>query len=385
MLLPEHLGKELLRECDITVPFGTTIRSRDELERALGSLKGASVLKAQIASGGRGKGGGIRFAYDRATAYSEFDSLLGAEVNGLRVDAVLVEDFFQVTAERYIGFIIESSEIWLILGSKGGVDIEDISQSEPETVIRLLINPIVGPSWDEMSKACEKIGLNNRQAYFELARNLFKVLKKNDATMVEINPLAEIGDGSLVALDARILIDESAIFRQPRLIQHQCHDTHSEADQGLPRPLAKIKQLSNGGAVAYAGIGGGIGITVADWIADRGQTVSLMIDLDDLIASGRLEEAAPSLFQSFDEAPTVKVIFISLMTCSYYIPDLAEALLSAATARSQANAKPVVFNLHGRGEAQSESTFLKYRVRNSQNIADAIEKVIAAANGEVLP
>src|SRR5690242_16369696 len=158
MLLLEHHGKALLRQHGIAVPKGIVAASESAVAQALGSLPARVVVKAQIASGGRGKAGGVVFTNSAAEARAQSARLLGGAINGLRVEAVLIEERLDALRERYAALVIEDGVIRLLFGRKGGVNVEDITAQDSRNIGTIDCDPIDGPNTALMATCFNQLG-----------------------------------------------------------------------------------------------------------------------------------------------------------------------------------------------------------------------------------
>jgi succinyl-CoA synthetase beta subunit len=200
MKLPEYQGKELFQEHGISIPWGAAVRSEEAVE-GLEVPTEEAVIKAQVLLGGRGKAGGIRVVR-REKLRPVVAALLGSEIRGFRVEEVLVEEKIEAVEEWYLSLTIDPSEksIVAVYSEEGGVEIEEVARKSPEKILRF---PYPGRIPEEIDPAVVPV-----------IETLYRVMRAYDAELVEINPLAKTRKG-LVALDAKILIDDNALFRHP--------------------------------------------------------------------------------------------------------------------------------------------------------------------------
>src|SRR5690348_12448629 len=325
MLLLEHNGKALFRNHGVPTPVGAIVRDHDALAPALATLPPSVVLKAQIAAGGRGKGGGIAFASDAAEARDAAAALLGSNINGHSVDAVLVEERVEFERERYAGIVIEEGEIRLLFARTGGVDIEAITAVDPGNLVSFAVDPICGPTAGQLQDCFARLGYapELRTAYERIGRALFAMARAYDATMIEISPLAELPGGRLVALDARIAIDDSALYRQPDIAAMQqrpgaTHRKHGGTFAGL-----RFRENPQGGPIGLIGLGGGLNVTLMDWIADTGSAVGTLIDIDEAIGAGHARQGFTTALEAFDRNPSIRSVLVNIITCGYRLDDIA--------------------------------------------------------------
>jgi succinyl-CoA synthetase beta subunit len=380
MLLLEHHGKALLRQHGIAVPKGIVAASESAVAQAIGGLPPRVVVKAQIASGGRGKAGGIAFADSAADARAASARLLGRTINGLRVETLLIEERLDSQRERYAALAIEDGAIRLMFGRKGGVNVEDITAQDSRNIATMDCDPIDGPNAALMEACFNKLGFaaEYRRSYELLGRDLFALARARDATLVEINPLAECRCGRLVALDARIEIDDNATVRQREIAallppRPAPKDVHS-GYVALP-----FKHNAQGGEIGLIGLGGGLNVTLMDWIAGSGAQVASLVDIDSAIASGHAAQGFADAFAAFDRNPEIRAIFVNIITCGYRLDDIVENLLRAHKARPAARLKPMILHLRGNAMAHTPAMLAAAGCSNSGSIEQAVAAAVAAA------
>ncbi len=380
MLLLEHHGKALLRRHGIAVPNGIVASSESAVAQAIGGLPARFVVKAQIASGGRGKAGGVAFADSADEARAESARLLGRTINGIRVESLLIEERLDSLRERYAALAIEDGVIRLLFGRKGGVNVEDITAQNSRNIATIDCDPIDGPDAALMATCFNQLGFaaEYRRSYELLGGDLFALAREQDATLVEINPLAECRCGRLVALDARIEIDDNALARQPEI-----------AALLPPRPAPKdahsgyvglaFKDNSQGGEIGLIGLGGGLNVTLMDWIAASGAQVASLVDIDSAIASGHATQGFADAFAAFDRNPAIRAIFVNIITCGYRLDDIVEDLLLAHKARPTDTVKPMILHLRGNAMARVPAMLAAAGCTNSASIEQAVAAAVAAA------
>lgn len=380
MLLLEHHGKALLRTRRIPTPSGVVVKDLNALEQAIGAMPPRLVLKAQIAGGGRGKSGGIAFARNPGEVRAAFAALRESRVSGHPVEAVLVEEWIAFERERYAGIVIDGGEIRLLFARSGGVDIEEISAADPGNLAAMAVDPIEGPAAGQFADCFDRLGYapEYRAAYEQVGRGLFALSRAFDATMIEINPLVELSDSRLLALDARISIDDAALDRQPEIAAMQPRPGVAARAPGGFAGL-RFRENPEGGAIGLIGLGGGLNVTLMDWIADAGSKVATLVDIDEAIGSGHARQGFATALDAFDRNPSIRSVLINIITCGYRLDDIVAALLPALERRAAPRAKPVILHLRGNGMAKTPAMLAAAGRTNSAAIAAAIAAVIAAA------
>jgi succinyl-CoA synthetase beta subunit len=379
MLLLEHQGKALLRQSGIAAPRGMVVADDSALAAAIRTLPQRLVLKAQIEGGGRGKAGGIAFADTAAEALAAFGQLRARSIHGLPVQSVLVEERIDYLAERYVALTLLDGEIRLMFGRSGGIDIEDATARDPASLTTMMVDPIDGPSAAALTACFRQVGLapEYRPAYEAVSRALYSLAQRRDLTLAEINPLVELSDGRLLALDARIGVDDAALLRQPEIAAlPPPAPATAQAKTGVAG--LRFKENPEGGAIGLIGLGGGLNVTLMDWVASAGGRVGSVVDIDPAIGSGHAAAGFTAAFEAFDGNPMLRAIMVNVITCGYRLDDIVAGLVKALETRAEA-AKPVILHLRGNAMERTPDLLEAAGCRNGASIAAAIAEVIAAA------
>ena len=230
MNLHEHQSKELFREYGIPVPQGYIARSPDEAMSVSKRIAGELwVIKAQIHSGGRGKVGGVKVAktIDEVSRFSK--EMLGRKMvtnqtgpDGLPVNSVYVESASEIQKEIYLSILLdrENEMISFVASKAGGMNIEEVAEKEPESILKITINPALGLMPFQTRELIHGLELDKKQGkeFSEITKKMYKLFLDKDASLIEVNPLIITKKGELLALDAKINIDTNALFRQPGLV-----------------------------------------------------------------------------------------------------------------------------------------------------------------------
>ncbi len=218
MKLVEYQGKELFKENGIPVPKGRIAATTTEAGAIASEIGGKAVLKAQVPVGGRGKAGGIKIAENQEEARILAGELLGMDLKGFEVEKLLVEEFLNIERELYLSLIVDSNsgKIILLFSLAGGMDIEEVAEKEPEKLFRLEIDPISPPPMYQFRLFLRRAGFQGDllQKLTVTAHALLTLFLEKDLLVAEINPLAVLDDGRLVAGDAKVEVDDNALFRQ---------------------------------------------------------------------------------------------------------------------------------------------------------------------------
>ncbi|HSE55863.1 MAG TPA: ADP-forming succinate--CoA ligase subunit beta, partial [Nocardioidaceae bacterium] len=273
MDLMEYQAKELFAKHDVPVTLGAVVEKAEDAAAAAESLGGRVVVKAQVKIGGRGKAGGVKLAENPDEAVARAQDILGMDIKGHTVHRVLVAPTADIAEEYYFSFLVDrANRNYLCIASiEGGVEIEEVARTNPDAVAKISIDP--GAGVDD-AKAAEIVAATRfpEEVADEakvVVKKLWDVFIKEDATLVEVNPLVRLGDGHLEALDGKVTLDENADFR---------HEDHAQfEDKAAADPLeaeAKEKGLNYvklDGEVGIIGNGAGLVMSTLDVVAYAGE------------------------------------------------------------------------------------------------------------------
>lgn len=380
MLLMESQGKSILRKHGIAVPDGFPVSNSDELDVALSSLHYPVVLKAQVAMGSRGKNGGILFAESRDQAHAALRSLIGRRIEDHVIVHVLVERQVSIAAERYVAAMVHEGDIHVMACAHGGMDIETTATLYPRRIA--LVRASKGTAdRAELSAALGQVGFPSAliEEYAEICDKLCILLRTHDATLAEINPLVETGDQELVAVDARIHVDDAALPRQHEILSElETTSPPTERKDGLPI----VRSVALGGPVGLIGLGGGLNLSIVDWLAASGRPVAALTDIDDAIAADRVAEFVRKCLLEMRDDHGVSVVLINAISCGYPLDEVARGINQALDGLNPGPSLPVVINLQGRRGAEANRVLAEAGRRNSSNLAEAIETVLTTTGTE---
>ena len=328
MDLFEYQGKELLRRFEVPVPEGRVARTPEEALEAARGLGGKVVVKAQVQVGGRGKAGGIKLADSPEAAGEVAFGILGMDIKGNTVKRVLVERAGEIKDEYYCSFLLDRSERKFLgmMSSKGGIDIEEVAATDPDAIARVHIDPLLGIS-DFHARRLVFGARLNPEAHKEaiaLVPKLYRAFVEMDASLVEVNPLVLTGDGRVVALDAKVTLDDSAAYRHP--IFDELKSTHEIPEQ---ERLAKEKGLNFiklEGDVGIIGNGAGLVMSTLDVVKDAGGDPANFLDVGGG-AGAEVLSAGLEVITSNEEVKSVLVnIFGGITRCDLVAEGIIDAL-----------------------------------------------------------
>lgn len=312
MRLYEFEGKELFSKFKIPIPTGQLAATPQEVSKAVEKIGGGAVLKAQVLSGGRGKAGGIKLVSSPAEGAQVAEKLFKLEIKGFRVDRLLVEPKLDIKREFYIGVTIDRAnyKVVVIASGEGGVDIEETAAKHPEKIVRHSLGVEDDLFTYDALGIAKKIGIPQEllKDGAAIIVGLYRLFRKYDAKMAEINPLVLTGEGKLIAADSRVSLDDDALFRHPELAQMGIEKRHEEGEL-TPRERQAtdwgIPYLDLDGDIGMFPGGAGFGIMGNDFIHYYGGKPANFMDS----GGGPTPERLAQMLVLLDENPQVKAIF----------------------------------------------------------------------------
>jgi succinyl-CoA synthetase beta subunit len=306
----EYQGKELLRRFEVPVPEGRVATTPEEAHEAATRLGGKVVVKAQVQVGGRGKAGGIKLAESPDEAKARASDILGMDIKGHEVKRVLVERAGEIQSEYYLSFLLDRSERKFLgmMSAKGGIDIEEVAESDPDAIARVHIDPLLGIS-DFHARTLvfgSGIDADARKEAIEIIPKIYKAFVGLDASLVEVNPLVLMGSGRVVALDAKVSLDESADYRHPFFAELK--SAHEVPEQ---ERLAKEKGLNFiklDGDVGIIGNGAGLVMSTLDVVKAAGGEPANFLD----VGGGAGAELLSNALEVITSDKTVKSVLVNI-------------------------------------------------------------------------
>ncbi|MGH3385258.1 MAG: ADP-forming succinate--CoA ligase subunit beta [Nocardioidaceae bacterium] len=350
MDLMEYQAKQLFAKHDVPVTLGTVVDNAEDARAAAEKLGGRVVVKAQVKAGGRGKAGGVKLAQDPEQAVARAGEILGMDIKGHTVHRVLLAPAADIVEEYYFSFLVDrSNRTHLCIASiEGGVEIEEVAKTNPDAVAKVSIDP--GSGVDE-TKAREIVATARfpealTDQAVALVQRLWEVFVKEDATLVEVNPLARLAGDTLEALDGKVTLDENADYR---------HDDHAQfEDSTAADPLeAKANKLGLNyvkldGAVGVIGNGAGLVMSTLDVVAYAGEKHGGVKPANFLdIGGGASAEVMANGLDVILGDEQVKSVFVNVFGGITSCDAVANGIVSALDILGDAAAKPLVVRLDG--------------------------------------
>lgn len=370
MKLYEYMGKELFRQYGIPIPKGRILRDAQEAAQVAQEL-GKVVIKTQILSGKRGKAGGIKFASNPVEAEEFAALILEQEFNGHRAKEVLVEEQLSIELELYLAIIMDGSlKGPVLLASRyGGMDIEEVPDRD---LIKLPIDLHIGIQPYFCREVASRLGLSGALAkqFSDLLPRLYQIFREKDCELVEINPLV-ISQGSLIAADAKVTIDDEALYRHPELPKVE---ERTAAEQKAHEIGLSFVQLD--GDIAIMANGAGITMATLDTIQYYGGAPANFLDAG---GGANVEQTAQALELLLSTNPNA--IFINIFGGITRCDDVAKAFLQVRQEKSIDI--PVVIRLVGTNQDLGVALLQEQGIVAYENMQEAAMQVVTLAKGMV--
>jgi len=387
MKIHEYQGKDILREYGVAVPKGKACFSVDEAVAAAEAIGGKKwVVKAQIHAGGRGKGGGVKLADSLDEVRSHAQDILGMTLvthqtgpEGKEVKRLLVEEGAPIKDELYVGLVVDrvTQRVTVMASSEGGTEIETVAEETPELIHKVSVDPKTGLTDAEAQGLAAKIGIPDTLTAEagKLMQALYQAFWDKDASLAEINPLIVTSDGRVVALDAKINFDESAMYRHPEL--EELRDLDEEDADEIAASEFGLNYISLDGTIGCLVNGAGLAMATMDIIKLYGASPANFLDVGGGATTEQVTEAFKIMLKNSNLKAILVNIFGGIMRCDV----IAEGLVNAA--REVDLSVPLVVRLEGTNVEQGRQILADsgIAVISATTMADAAEKVAAAAAG----
>ena len=385
MNLHEYQAKDVFRSFGIPVPAGHVAGSPEEAVAAAQSLGGPIwVVKAQVHAGGRGKAGGVKVVRDLDAVRAAAAGMLGRRLvtpqtgaEGLPVDKVYVESGSEIARELYLSLTLnrDKGRIALIASVAGGMDIEEVAAHTPEKIVAVNVHPAAGLQPYQCRKLAFALGFAGPQiaAFQKIALALYQLYGERDASLVEINPLIVTKAGELLALDAKINIDDNALFRQPALAA--VRDAAQEDPMERRAAEHDLNYVSLDGNIACMVNGAGLAMATMDLIKLHGGKPANFLD----VGGGATSERVTAAFQLILSNPNVQAILVNIFGGIVRCDLIAEGVINAV--KHVGVKVPVVVRLEGTNAPQAREMLARsgLTITPAGDLTDAARKAVALA------
>lgn len=375
MKIHEYQAKEIFREAGIPVPRGEVAESPVRVREIAEAYAKPVVIKAQVLVGGRGKAGGVKLASDPVQAEEHARAILGMDIKGLRVTKVLVTEAVDISQEMYVGVVTDRRKKCplLMVSSAGGVEIEQVAKENPEAIRQEPVDPLFGV----LPYQCRRLA-TGLTGDFRVARQiaaviekLYRVFVQVDGSLAEINPLVVTPAGEVVAIDAKINVDDNALFRQPDL--EALRDTSAEdpgETEARTRGLSFVRLRGSVGCIVN---GAGLAMATMDLVKSYGGQPANFLD----IGGSSNPEKVITAMKIILSDPGVKAILINIFGGITRCDDVAKGLVTAFGTMKPT--LPVVVRLTGTNEEAAREILAQVDVVTAATMDEGVKKAIELA------
>ena len=377
MKLHEYQAKHIFSDFGIPVPKGKIANTAAEAKQIASELGGHVVIKAQVLVGGRGLAGGIRLAKNANEAEQLAATILGMEIKGLPVHRVLVDEAVSISEELYLGITIDRSlrSLVFIASSTGGVNIEEVAQTNPQKIVKVPINPLLGMRDYQARELAAGIDLPHNQwrTFIQIANSLWNVYTATDATLVEINPLVLTKEKTLIALDGKMTIDDNALPLHPDLAEMR--DLDAEVPAEIEARKYGLTYIKLNGSIGCLVNGAGLAMATMDIIKLHGGEPANFLD----IGGGASAERVAAALRIILEDKHVKAILINIFGGITRCDEVAHGILTAI--KGTRTNLPIIIRLAGTNAEEGMRILANSKLITAETLVEAAKKAVAACPG----
>ncbi len=376
MNIHEYQAKEILRANGIPVPPGEVATTPDEAVSIAEQYGGTVVVKAQVHSGGRGKAGGVKLAANAAEVREHAEAILGMTISDLTVEKILITPAEDIDTEAYVGILVDrkAQAATFMVSAEGGIDIEEVAHTNPDAIRKLTIDP--------------RYGLMTHQAYWlanslyddpdlvkqaaKIIHQLYAAFTSSGASMIEINPLITTNSGEVKAIDAKMSIDDSELFRRPALVEYR--DLSAEPAAETKAREADLSYVKLAGNVGCCVNGAGLAMATMDLVKYYGGEPANFLD----IGGSSNPEKVVSALEIITSDPNVKVILFNIFGGITRCDDVARGIVEATTHIDIA--PPIVIRLTGTNEKEGLDILAEAGFSAFTSMDDVVERAVEMVN-----
>jgi succinyl-CoA synthetase beta subunit len=376
MNIHEFQAKEIFRKAGIPVPPGEVAETPEEAHRIAQSLGGRVVVKAQVHSGGRGKAGGVKLAKDPDEARAHAEAILGMDIKGLEVKKVLITPAEEIATEAYVGCLVDrgAQSITFMVSSEGGVDIEEVAQTNPGAIKKLTIDPRYGLLPHEAYWLANSLyddpSLVKQAA--KIVGQLYTAFQMAGASMAEINPLISTPSGEVKAIDAKMSVDDNELFRKPDVAAFR--DLSAEPESETKARNADLSYVKLDGNVGCCVNGAGLAMATMDLVKYYGGEPANFLDIG---GSSNPDKVVAAL-EIITSDPNVRVILFNIFGGITRCDDVANGIVEAIK-RIEISV-PLVIRLTGTNEEKGVKILEGAGMSAATSMDEVVERAVALAN-----
>jgi succinyl-CoA synthetase beta subunit len=387
MNLHEYQAKQLFEDYGIPVPAGKPAHTIEEALQNATELGGEGwVVKAQVHAGGRGKAGGVKVVTSTEELESTARSLLGSQLitkqsapTGQPVNCVLISSLSDIASELYLGLVVDraSRRVAIMASTEGGMDIEEVAATQPEKIISVIVDPVLGLQDHQSRRIGFALGLNDKQRkqLTAILKNLYQLYIDKDLSLVEINPLIIDDKADLVALDAKISIDDNALYRQSTL--EEWNDPSQDDEKESIAKQFDLNYVTLEGNIGCMVNGAGLAMATMDIIKLHGGQPANFLD----VGGGATAERVAEAFKLITSDKSVQAILVNIFGGIVRCDLIAEGIIKAV--KEVGVDIPVVVRLEGTKVDEGKQTLAEsgLTIITADDLTDAANKAVAAVGG----
>ena len=387
MNLHEYQGKALFAEYGLPVSIGHAVESAEAAIEAATKIGGDQwVVKAQVHAGGRGKAGGVKLIDSPQAAGDFATQWLGERLVTYQTDAagqpvsrILVESCTDIAEELYLGAVVDraSRRIVFMASTEGGVEIEKVAEETPDKILKAEVDPLVGAQPFQGRDLAFRLGLSGVQIkqFVTIFLGLAKLFQEKDLALIEVNPLVITDEGNLHCLDAKVVVDSNALYRQPAL--QAMHDPSQEDEREAHAAQWELNYVALDGSIGCMVNGAGLAMGTMDIVKLHGGSPANFLD----VGGGATKERVTEAFKIILSDENVKAVLINIFGGIVRCDLIAEGVIGAV--EEVGVEVPVVVRLEGNNAALGREVLANsgLNIEAAESLTDAAQKVVAAAGG----
>jgi succinyl-CoA synthetase beta subunit len=373
--LHEYQSKQVFAQCGIPVPEGRVATTPQEARVIAEEIGCPVVVKAQVLVGGRGKAGGIKVARTPEETEQVASEILGMDIKGLTVKKVLVEPAADIVKELYLGMILDRARrrVTVMASSEGGVDIEEVAARTPEKIVQAAVDSCLGLKEYQTRELASGIGLPKEQmrSFNQVCQGLYAAFMGSDADLAEINPLAIVGDGQLIALDGKMVLDDSGLFRHPELAAMR--DEDEETPEERMAREAGLSYVKLDGEIGCMVNGAGLAMATMDIIKHYGGSPANFLD----VGGGARADKVSAALKIILSDSNVKAVLFNIFGGITRGDEVARGILQAL--EQVPTDVPMVARLVGTNDEEGRAILTAANMDTAGTLMEAAQRAVAAS------
>ena len=348
MKIYEFQAHEIITKGGIPSPWGEVAKTSEEVKKIAEKLGRPVVVKAQVLVGGRGKAGGIKIAATPEEAYKAAEMILNSKLKGILVKRVFVKESVSIKEEYYLGITIDRAQkrVVVMVSPSGGVDIEEVARMNPEKIFKFYVNPLLGFKSHQANKLALTLTKDKDlvQGIAKILSRLYRIFEEMDSSLVEINPLVITKEGSLFAIDAKIIFDDNALYRHPEI--SSLRDLEEEDPLEVRAKEAGLSYVRLEGNIGCIVNGAGLAMATMDLVKHYGAEPANFLDVGGGASSQQVGKALDIVLSDEKVRAVLVNIFGGITRCDI----VAEGLIQALSKREMN--LPLIIRLTGTNEEE---------------------------------